>query len=64
MHVFCFTPCVSLPQYLQTVAPCVAREYIMTATTPPYKPSTSAKMRMSTMPTYSRGCCVLARTGI
>lgn len=31
-------------------------------TTTPYRPRTSAKMRMSTMPTYRRGCCVLART--
>lgn len=28
----------------------------------PYSPRTSAKIRMSTIPTYKRGCCVLART--
>lgn len=45
------------------MASSVDRVIMRMDTMTPYNPNTSAKMRIRTIPTYSRGCCELARTG-
>ena len=37
-------------------------EFMSSATISPYRPKTSAKIRMRIMPTKSRGCCAVPRT--
>ena len=49
-------------QYKHSTVSSLERVSMRMETMTPYKPRTSAKMRMRTMPTYRRGCCELART--
>eukprot|EP00923_Selenidium_pygospionis_P058797 GHVN01103388.1.p1 GENE.GHVN01103388.1~~GHVN01103388.1.p1 ORF type:complete len:141 (+),score=7.64 GHVN01103388.1:533-955(+) len=53
------------PSYLSRAASMISIVYLtdkMRATMRPYKPNTSAKMRIRIMPTNKRGCCAVPRT--
>lgn len=49
-------------QFLHTVTLSVDFVSISIDTMTPYNPKTSAKIRINTIATYRRGCCVLALT--